>query len=70
MKAVDARKNEVAIFIKKGSLKGNRRVMMDQHNNLFGFFTQLFVNPLSPVLTLSIVFAGLWADRVLGEDEG
>jgi putative tricarboxylic transport membrane protein len=36
--------------------EGYRRAMMDQHNNLFGFFAQLFVNPLSLVLTLSVVF--------------
>jgi hypothetical protein len=30
--------------------------MQDQHNAVVGFISQLFVNPLSLVLTLSIVF--------------
>ncbi len=47
--------------------EGYRRAMIDQHNNLFGFFIQLFVNPLSLVLTLSIIFTILsqtqfWAE--------
>jgi len=32
-----------------------RRAMMDQHNNILGFFSQLVVNPLSLALTLGIV---------------
>ena len=30
--------------------------MMDQHNNILGFLTQLVVNPLTLVLTLGNVF--------------
>jgi putative tricarboxylic transport membrane protein len=36
--------------------EGFRRAMMDQHNNILGFLTQLVVNPLSLVLTLGNVF--------------
>ncbi|MBS3917697.1 MAG: tripartite tricarboxylate transporter permease [Deltaproteobacteria bacterium] len=32
-----------------------RRAMIDQHNNILGFLSQLVVNPLSLVLTLGIV---------------
>jgi putative tricarboxylic transport membrane protein len=35
---------------------GYRQAMADQHNSIVGFIAQLFVNPLSLVLTLSIVF--------------
>jgi len=35
---------------------GYRQAMTDQQNSLIGFVTQLFVNPLTLVLTLSIVF--------------
>jgi putative tricarboxylic transport membrane protein len=35
---------------------GYRQGMEDQHNRLFGFIAQLLVNPLSLVLTLSMVF--------------
>ena len=35
---------------------GYRQAMMDQHNNILGFLSQLVVNPLSLVLTLSIIF--------------
>jgi len=30
--------------------------MTDQHNSIIGFITQLVVNPLTLILTLSIVF--------------
>jgi putative tricarboxylic transport membrane protein len=45
---------------------GYRQAMADQHNSIFGFISQLFVNPLSLVLTLSMVFmilgqTQLWA---------
>jgi putative tricarboxylic transport membrane protein len=33
-----------------------RRAMMDQHNNIIGFFFQLARNPLSLVLTLGIIY--------------
>ena len=36
-----------------------RRAMMDQHNNILGFLTQLVVNPLTLVLTLGNVFTVL-----------
>jgi len=39
--------------------EGFRRAMMDQHNNILGFLTQLVVNPLSLVLTLGNVFTVL-----------
>lgn len=35
---------------------GYRQAMEDQHNSIVGFVSQLFVNPLSLLLTLSIVF--------------
>jgi putative tricarboxylic transport membrane protein len=35
--------------------EGYRRAMIDQHNSLIGFLTQLVVNPLTLILTLSIV---------------
>jgi len=35
--------------------EGYRRAMLDQHNNLFGFFFQLVKNPLTLVLVLTIV---------------
>jgi putative tricarboxylic transport membrane protein len=35
---------------------GYRQAMADQHNRLVGFISQLLVNPLSLVLTLSMVF--------------
>ena len=35
---------------------GYRQAMADQHNSLLGFLAQLIVNPLSLVLTLSMVF--------------
>ncbi len=46
--------------------EGYRRAMMDQHNSLFGFVTQLVVNPLSLALTLGNVFTvlgqtGVWS---------
>jgi len=34
---------------------GYRQGMQDQHNTVVGFISQLFVNPLSLVLTLSMV---------------
>jgi putative tricarboxylic transport membrane protein len=36
--------------------EGYRRAMLDQHNNLLGFFFQLVKNPLTLVLVLTIVF--------------
>lgn len=33
-----------------------RRAMMDQHNNVIGFFFQLVRNPLSLILTLGIIY--------------
>ena len=39
--------------------EGFRRAMMDQHNNILGFLTQLVVNPLTLVLTLGNVFTVL-----------
>jgi putative tricarboxylic transport membrane protein len=35
---------------------GYRQAMADQHNSIVGFATQLIVNPLSLVLTLSMAF--------------
>jgi putative tricarboxylic transport membrane protein len=35
---------------------GYRQAMADQHNSVLGFLTQLIVNPLSLVLTLSMIF--------------
>ncbi|OFW64496.1 MAG: C4-dicarboxylate ABC transporter permease [Actinobacteria bacterium RBG_13_63_9] len=35
---------------------GYRQAMADQHNSILGFLSQLIVNPLSLVLTLSMVF--------------
>jgi putative tricarboxylic transport membrane protein len=33
-----------------------RRAMIDQHNNIIGFFFQLVRNPLSLILTLGIIY--------------
>jgi putative tricarboxylic transport membrane protein len=42
---------------------GYRQAMADQHNSIVGFMAQLIVNPLSLVLTLSMVFMVLGQTR-------
>jgi putative tricarboxylic transport membrane protein len=44
--------------------EGYRRAMMDQHNSLLGFLTQLVVNPVSLALTLANVFTVLGQTRL------
>jgi hypothetical protein len=46
--------------------EGFRRAMMDQHNNLLGFLTQLVVNPLTLVLLLGNVFTVLGQTQFWG----
>jgi len=49
---------------------GYRQAMQDQQNNMLGFLTQLAVNPLSLVLTLSIIFMILGQTRFWGKLRG
>lgn len=49
---------------------GYRQAMQDQQNSLLGFLTQLVVNPLTLVLTLSIVFMILGQTRLWGRLRG
>ena len=47
-----------------------RQAMADQHNSLVGFVSQLFVNPLSLVLTVSMMVMLLGQTRVLARLRG
>jgi len=47
-----------------------RQAMADQHNSLVGFFSQLFVNPLSLVLTVSMMVMLLGQTRLLARLRG
>ncbi len=47
-----------------------RQAMQDQQNSLLGFMNQLFVNPLTLVLTLSIVFMVIGQTRFWGRLRG
>jgi len=50
--------------------EGYRRAMMDQHNSLAGFLTQLVVNPLSLALTLANVCTVLGQTRLWARAAG
>ena len=49
---------------------GYRQAMADQHNSLIGFIVQLLANPLSLVLTLSIVFMVLGQTQLWSKARG
>jgi putative tricarboxylic transport membrane protein len=49
---------------------GYRQAMQDQQNSMLGFLTQLAVNPLSLVLTLSIIFMILGQTQFWGKLRG
>jgi len=49
---------------------GYRQAMQDQQNSILGFLTQLVVNPLTLLLTLSIIFMILGQTQFLGKVRG
>jgi putative tricarboxylic transport membrane protein len=49
---------------------GYRQAMADQHNSPIGFIVQLLANPLSLVLTLSIVFMVLGQTQLWSKARG
>jgi putative tricarboxylic transport membrane protein len=50
--------------------EGYRRAMLDQHTNIFGFLFQLVRNPLTLILTLSIVVMILGQTQFWGRMRG